>query len=385
MKKSFKEYNIKNKEELESLWSNALITLDANVLLNSYRYSVNTREHLFKTLNSIKSKLFLTHQATLEFYKNRINEIYRQAKSYEDFVLEIQELEQKLNAKNRHPFISDKMHNRLNSTFKQLKKEVESSKMKYVELVGNDTIHERLDKIFMDKIDDGFDADKLAELLKEGEKRFERKVPPGYEDFRKDGDKQYGDLILWCQMKENAKTNKKPLILVSDDKKEDWWWKTQGKKIGPRPELIKEMQDECGVDFHMYTTERFLEYANEYLKNDKNTEALNEISSLRKIREEGKRRSEQVDPDFEVQKQLFEDKAKQMSLEYAANSNVDDAVKLHELMRKKMKLQYELFRIENDRSKYNDEEYLMREASLRRDLMLTSLEIYDLEERMSNN
>jgi len=39
MKSKFPEYFKLTKKEIQELWENALFTLDANILLNLYRYS----------------------------------------------------------------------------------------------------------------------------------------------------------------------------------------------------------------------------------------------------------------------------------------------------------------------------------------------------------
>ena len=46
MKKAFFEYYAPTPEEISSIWRNCLLVLDANVLLNLYRYSVSTREYV---------------------------------------------------------------------------------------------------------------------------------------------------------------------------------------------------------------------------------------------------------------------------------------------------------------------------------------------------
>ena len=91
---------------------------------------------------------------------------------------------------------------------------------------------------------------------------------------------EYGDLILWHQIIDKAKNEEKPIIFVSDDKKDDWWWEVKGKTVGPRPELITEMQYEAGVQFYMYKTDRFVGYAGEYLKIQVDQGVVDEVQEV---------------------------------------------------------------------------------------------------------
>ena len=60
------------------------------------------------------------------------------------------------------------------------------------------------------------------------------------------------NLVIWFytyQIIDKAKSSKKPIILVTSEKKKDWWRKIKGQTIGPKPELIEEMQDKANVQF----------------------------------------------------------------------------------------------------------------------------------------
>lgn len=127
----------------------------------------------------------------------------------------------------------------------------------------------------------------MKELYKEGEKRYELKIPPGYEDKTKEGTRKYGDLILWFQTVDKSKTDKKPIIFVTDENKGDWWWlDPKGQIIGPRAELIEEMLSKTNNKFYMYRVDPFMEYAKKYLSEEIKQEAIDEVKGIRKHDEE---------------------------------------------------------------------------------------------------
>jgi hypothetical protein len=152
-----------------------------------------------------------------------------------------------------------------------------------------------LDEILDGKIGPTPEQKDLDATYTEGKRRYEENCPPGYLDASKakssdsvytsNGlriERQYGDLLVWKQIVTTAAERQiKDLIFVTDDEKEDWWWvvESKGKKtIGPRPELIEEIQRDAGVStFYMYSSERFIQYAKDYLGIAVNPESIEQI------------------------------------------------------------------------------------------------------------
>ena len=105
--------------------------------------------------------------------------------------------------------------------------------------------------------------ERLAAIRKEGEERYAKKIPPGFEDAKKTEGDKFGDLIIWKEMLEKAKADQRPMIFVTDDGKSDWWHSHHGKKLGPHPALIEEFLGITGQQFHIYELPQFLRYAGE--------------------------------------------------------------------------------------------------------------------------
>ncbi|MGB4775964.1 MAG: PIN-like domain-containing protein, partial [Daejeonella sp.] len=95
-----------------------------------------------------------------------------------------------------------------------------------------------------------------------------------------DGDKPYGDYILWRQILNYIKETKKPLIFVTSEEKEDWWEKGGGKTVGPLYDLLKEFYQETGQSFLLFKTARFLEYSSEQTGKTANLDAVAEIREI---------------------------------------------------------------------------------------------------------
>jgi hypothetical protein len=203
----------------------------------------------------------------------------------------------------------------LNKVFKDVNKEVEDSIKKYCDLLKDDPIYDELSEIFQNKISNPFTEEILTEIYSEGKERFEKKIPPGYEDEKnKKGDRKYGDLVLWKQIIEKAKESKKPIIFITDERKTDWWWKIKdGRNMGPRQELAEEIMREANVEFHMYSSERFLSYGLSYLEEQVNKKALAELQEMKRsemahLRNQKKR--DTLDKAHFEQKMRFQDESK---------------------------------------------------------------------------
>ncbi|MGD0990767.1 MAG: PIN-like domain-containing protein, partial [Candidatus Sulfotelmatobacter sp.] len=81
MRKTFPGYYRPSEPEFRRLWDRCIFVLDANVLLNLYRYSDVTRKKLLDILLKIQSRLWV-HQAALEYQRNRLEVISAQREAY---------------------------------------------------------------------------------------------------------------------------------------------------------------------------------------------------------------------------------------------------------------------------------------------------------------
>lgn len=241
----------------------------------------------------------------MEYNRNRYEVIAAQEKTYKEFIDKISQIEKDLQSTSKPPFLSKKVHLSLKKIFNEVNAEVNKSIRKYCDFLKSDPIYDKLSKIFENKISSPFKNNKLKDIFKEGEERFKNKRPPGYEDEKnKQGDRKYGDLVLWKQIIEKAKETKTPIIFITDERKTDWWWKIKdGRNMGPRQELVEELMLEAKVGFHMYSSERFLSYGLNYLKEHANEKALEEIQEMKRIEVERYKRAR----DREIERRRFKE------------------------------------------------------------------------------
>ena len=295
LRQIFRGHYRPTEEEFAKLWNNCIFIPDANVLLNIYRYSPTTCDALIDIFKDVSERLWITHQAASEYHNQRLNVIGQQESAYENIKNKFRELqknnETQLNSFSKHPFINiKKFSGMMDDTLTEIENELDECKKKHPNLLDDDELRDNITILFEDKVGASYSPEKLKELCDFGEKRYENEIPPGYLDAGKGDEKQFGDLIIWSQIIDYAKLNEKPIVFITDDRKEDWWLKFKGKTIGPRPELIDEIYREAGVDFYMYQTEQFMEFAQKSIKRAVAEEAIKEVQEIKQFDEECKQK-----------------------------------------------------------------------------------------------
>src|SRR5688572_20517997 len=84
MRDLFPGYYRPTAEEFDRLWSEAWFVVDANILLNLYRYQERARNEFLAVLDTIASRLWVPHQAVLEYQRNRVRVITDQLKKFRE-------------------------------------------------------------------------------------------------------------------------------------------------------------------------------------------------------------------------------------------------------------------------------------------------------------
>ncbi len=314
MKTIFYGYYQPTEQEFDDLWQNCLFVLDANVLLNLYRYSPEVSNEFLTILDQISDRLWIPHQVALEYQENRLGEIAQQKNKYEEARNTLGRILADL-SKLRKTLVDLGMLDKTPSDFvlagllghdalagfeylfkefkdvsPELKNEIEQKQGQHPDLASQDNIRDVLTTCLAEKVGPPYSQKRLLEIYELGEKRYKSKIPPGYQDSKKESEmgygnlvikKKFGDLILWYQIMDKAKETQKPIIFVTGDKKDDWWWKAKDDKIiGPRPELVTEIKAEANVSFYMYNSERFIVRIQHYFKVEVTQGILDEIRNI---------------------------------------------------------------------------------------------------------
>ncbi|MDX2370542.1 MAG: PIN domain-containing protein [Colwellia sp.] len=294
MKQEFNWYFKPSDDEVDEIWKNGILTVDANVLLDLYRYHESTRTSILESLKNFEGTLWVSRQASEEFFRNRNKVIMSSNKTFKDANGEVDKLqstiESTVNQLKGNRIIPEDVANQL---LKDILPGITTAKDKISEIKGehpnylvDDTLLEKVTTLFNGSVGKDFSEQEYIELVKEAEERKNKKIPPGYLDSDKDGDRPYGDFLLWRQILNHAKENSKPILFVTSERKEDWWEKISGKTIGPRMELLREAEAYSGQRVMVYQTDRFLEFSSQRKGQAVNEKAVDEIRAIDTLRSE---------------------------------------------------------------------------------------------------
>lgn len=291
----FPGYLGKSEGTIREIWENGAVFVDANVLLSLYTYSDETLKEFKKVFsnNKFSNRIFITYQVGLEYSRNRIKRTNHQNEAFDQIKKKIEENRNELESWIRREY---RFHSFIDlSAIGQIINQAASDAIRSIGSQNSKDMEEKyknLDQFIIDmvgfRITDKPSESRLNEIFKDGKSRYERLIPPGFEDRKKpDDSRTYGDLTAWLEMIRYAKDNSiTSLIYVTDDLKDDWWWRENGRIVGPHPLLVQEMLDN-GVAYHQYTSESFLKFASEEIGGSASKEALSEAREVAKKQPEG--------------------------------------------------------------------------------------------------
>ncbi|WP_143686929.1 PIN-like domain-containing protein [Streptomyces sp. TLI_171] len=274
----FPAYHPKGTPELSSLIQSGLIALDANVLLDLYRYIPQARDELVAALRKLGDRLWVPHRAGLEFHERRFNAIANQQRSFDDAtaalnqakIQAVKALEQlqatcSIRAEDTMQWIET-----LEEAFLGVDGSIQNQRQ-HLDIdpdsaITGDHVLTEIDELLNGKVGPPLESEALSKLRIEAPDRFEKKIPPGFEDSGKPNDLALGDLIMWEQLLLEAAGRRLPVLLVSREQKPDWVRRRNEHVLGPHPLLVEEMRDRAGVAFHLIHPGDFLRHAKEALR-----------------------------------------------------------------------------------------------------------------------
>src|SRR6185369_9517373 len=141
-----------------------------------------------------------------EYFKNRPDVILTQSSLYDNAKRLLDSLVQKAEADSAsqlnfrsHPFI-DKSDfvNSIKSAIDIVQKSLDEKRKSYPDSVIDDEIQKSLNTLFDGRVGDPFSEADLKKIFEEGKVRYDKDIPPGYEDSRgpnkKQGEDVYGDV-----------------------------------------------------------------------------------------------------------------------------------------------------------------------------------------------
>ncbi|GLZ00382.1 PIN-like domain-containing protein [Actinoplanes sp. NBRC 103695] len=256
----FEGYQVVSETEQRHALTAALVAVDANVLLNLYRYNSRTTQDLLAIFERLGDRLVVPHQAMREFHRNRLKAIGNPAQATDAARSALDKSRsgaaRALDIWSRQVALDEHelkaLHDQVDTVFEALQEAIDRAAPDRVHATtptGDDPVLSRLASLLRGRVLARPDEKTWNDLIAEGAQRVENLVPPGYLDADK-GDENpegaTGDFLIYIQACNEAQTRQLDLIIVTNDEKEDWWWRRGADVIGPRQEMVKEFFDRTG-------------------------------------------------------------------------------------------------------------------------------------------
>lgn len=267
MKTTFAGWYAKTPEQLKALWDNALLVPDTNILLHLLRHSEEVRGQLMEVFERNRHSLWIPYQVGAEFQRRRLDVQQQALDAYDrlggGLSTFVNQAKNNLNQYRAHPVIEiERELAALDIFLSDFQQRMAAARATHPANEFNMSFA-KVTELFAGRVGTKPTPERIAAIHKDGADRYAKKIPPGFEDAKKsaEGGDKFGDLVIWMEMMEKAKIDKRSIIFVTDDGKSDWWHIHQGKKMGPHPALIEEFLAHTGQEFHIYELLQFLRYA----------------------------------------------------------------------------------------------------------------------------
>ena len=279
MKSKFPAYYRIHKNDLLERFDDSVFMFDACALLDIYRMKKDVTDDVFKVMEHLKEQIRIPYHVAEEYFDNIHEVLNTQIANIKSSQTNFNKFIQTLETKRSQPYISKKSTDLLAKLKVQVEKDFKEQEQYIREQLIYGEYQNRMNDLLEGKVLEPFSKEELAEIEKEGEKRREAKIPPGYKDADKSSNRN-GDLINWKEMLRYAKDTGKCIVIVSSEIKEDWVIREQGCTICLRYELLKEFYETVGNSnqlIYVLSLDRFLEFAREKDAQVVSEETVNEV------------------------------------------------------------------------------------------------------------
>ncbi|MFF0723076.1 PIN-like domain-containing protein [Micromonospora sp. NPDC003816] len=281
-------------------FTKGLVVLDANVLLDLYRYTQEPRNQVLAALRMVaqQQRLWLPHQVGLEFVRNREKAVQGRLSNLSAVRRIVEDrfasaTRTVIEARNEVAYLLREMAHddqtadslvaeiseaAVQSALKEWRESLTNqlSALRNAENVtlqhvrAKDPLLPQIAELFENRIGDPPVEEETRQLVHHAVTyRYPNRIPPGFADQGKGTDlAKAGDFLLWEEIIRHAATLPQPrrVLLVSRDTKEDWYEQDdKGQPVRPWPALHDELQARSNAELLILKPKDFLHGAQTFL------------------------------------------------------------------------------------------------------------------------
>jgi predicted nucleic acid-binding protein/alkylated DNA nucleotide flippase Atl1 len=291
----FEGYRTPSQEDFRRVIADGMIVVDANVLLNLYRYNEETRDDLLAVMGVLGERFWIPHQVLAEFWRNRESTLNTPRDKAKEAVQALEKTARSAeNAiaiwakavalpEERHSEILEHLQSVFAKVCRVIEEQGENDTIPRARDTNQDALLSRLSIVLNGRVGPPLSKDDYEAALKEADRRAKAQEPPGYLDQDKDGDLRAGDYLVWEQMLREVARRKRDVLFVTSDVKEDWWRRVRDEARGPRLELQEEFRSRTQRQLYMLQPRGFLDQASSLLDVQISPESVQEVERVDRL------------------------------------------------------------------------------------------------------
>lgn len=263
-------------QDVQRALRDGLLSLDANVLLNFYRFSPKARDALVEVMQAAGDRVWVSHQAAREFWRNRCRAIDDRNEASKQLQAALDKNERAglsaVDIWGKQTAAPEEIRQAVRSTLSEGYERARETFEAEVQGAGavaydpdKDSVLEVLKNLLSAHVGPPLDEQEHADAVAEGARRAQNGIPPGFRDAEKEAsggrDGASGDYLVWLQSVTESCRRGLPLVIVTGDEKDDWWWKHKSAFMGPRSELVEEFAQLSNERLYMLRPVQLIEHA----------------------------------------------------------------------------------------------------------------------------
>ena len=252
---TFRGFYRSTEDDWRDVLTGGLVVIDTNALLDLYRLSPSGRAELFSVLEALRDRLFVPHQVACEFHERRLDAVADRVDEIKKAAATLEEQRHKarglLRQVSRRAHAGDAaaedVQQLFNRAFDAADEFIESVSSEYdlspesMLSRSDDPVLAELESLLAGRVGAKPLPEVLHSDLKEGKRRADAELPPGFKDAAKKSENQFGDYLWWAETVRYAADHPTDVLLVCNDvAKGDWTYEKRGIRVGPATALVDE-------------------------------------------------------------------------------------------------------------------------------------------------
>lgn len=261
MKELFPGFYPNSHQQIQKFFDEATIVFGASVLLDLFRISYGRKFLELIETKVPKDRIWLPYDTAWLYHNRLVDVIQEQIDEDSKASLHLTAFKESVHNNYSHPFIRQDLMEKFDDFVTEVEASLESDRKFLVTCLGTHDYKNRISKLFQGRIGCEYDKTQTLQAYAESKKRNESQIPPCI-TFSSSPDPRikHNRYVIWKQIQQYAKENKKPVLMVLNRITPNWFFIYKDSFIMPHQHLINEFKQETGQNIYILSAHHFLKH-----------------------------------------------------------------------------------------------------------------------------